>query len=162
MEMTEAQYRDLKDYINQPPPAYSLVFGAHCSHWALNALVEAGLLPDVLVPGPEVGDPRFGIMETAIWNPITMPFWMPIYEVVNEFFNRALSWIEARRDPVTLDLDGDGLETVGINTAAPILFDHDGDGIKTGTGWVMPTAEAQQALASIQGAEAVWDLGEVA
>ena len=39
-------------------------------------------------------------------------------------------------DPLTLDLDGDGLETVGINAAAPILFDHDGDSIKTATGWV--------------------------
>ena len=31
-------------------------------------------------------------------------------------------------DHLTLDLDGDGLETIGINPAAPILFDHDGDG----------------------------------
>ncbi len=43
-----------------------------------------------------------------------------------------------RRDPLTLDLDGDGLETVGINTANPILFDHDGDGVKTATGWIQP------------------------
>jgi hypothetical protein len=39
-------------------------------------------------------------------------------------------------DPLTLDLDGDGLETVGIDPNAPILFDHNTDGIKTGTGWV--------------------------
>lgn len=37
-------------------------------------------------------------------------------------------------DPIILDLDGDGIETVGLN--AGILFDHNGDGIKTGTGWV--------------------------
>ena len=92
------------------------------------------------------------------------PFWGKIKDAVNDFFNAAFGWRQPRYDPLTLtlDLDGDGLETVGINTAAPILFDHDGDGIKTGTGWVIPTAEAQQALASIQGAEAVWDLGEVA
>ena len=41
-----------------------------------------------------------------------------------------------RRDPLTFDLDGDGLETIG--TAAGILFDHNGDGIKSGTGWVKP------------------------
>ena len=41
-----------------------------------------------------------------------------------------------RRDPMVFDLDGDGLETVGIDPNAPILFDHNGDGIKTGTGWV--------------------------
>ncbi|WP_300454594.1 calcium-binding protein [Accumulibacter sp.] len=37
---------------------------------------------------------------------------------------------------MTLDLDGDGLETVGASATNPILFDHDGDGVKTGTGWV--------------------------
>lgn len=39
-----------------------------------------------------------------------------------------------RRDPLILDLDGDGLETVGV--AAGVLFDHDGDGVRSGTGWV--------------------------
>ena len=40
-----------------------------------------------------------------------------------------------RRDPLAIDLDGDGIETVGI-TATPVLFDHNADGIKTGTGWL--------------------------
>ncbi|MEI8325435.1 MAG: hypothetical protein WCH44_08725, partial [Betaproteobacteria bacterium] len=30
--------------------------------------------------------------------------------------------------PLVLDLDGDGIEAVGINPTNPILFDHDGDG----------------------------------
>lgn len=37
---------------------------------------------------------------------------------------------------MALDLDGDGLETIGIDSQRPILFDHDGDGIKTATGWI--------------------------
>ena len=42
-----------------------------------------------------------------------------------------------RRDPLAIDLDGDGIETVGIPASgSPVLFDHDGDGVKTGTGWV--------------------------
>ena len=41
-----------------------------------------------------------------------------------------------RRDPLALDLDGDGIETIGLRDGKPILFDHDGDGIKTGTGWL--------------------------
>ena len=42
-----------------------------------------------------------------------------------------------RRDPLAIDLDGDGIETVGIPTGGnPILFDHDADGVKTGTGWL--------------------------
>ncbi|MFN5940548.1 MAG: hypothetical protein ACK44C_09320, partial [Polaromonas sp.] len=41
-----------------------------------------------------------------------------------------------RRDPLVLDLDGDGIETVGTNDGVVVLFDHDADGVKTGTGWV--------------------------
>jgi hypothetical protein len=41
------------------------------------------------------------------------------------------------RDPLAIDLDGDGIETVGI-TGTPVLFDHNADNIKTGTGWVRP------------------------
>jgi len=37
-----------------------------------------------------------------------------------------------RRDPLTLDLDGDGLETVPAT--AGVLFDHDADGIATKRG----------------------------
>jgi Ca2+-binding RTX toxin-like protein len=43
-----------------------------------------------------------------------------------------------RRDPLTFDLDGDGIETVALSTTNPILFDINGDGVKTATGWVSP------------------------
>ncbi|MFZ5594486.1 MAG: calcium-binding protein [Pseudomonadota bacterium] len=51
---------------------------------------------------------------------------------VNGDFDRAKNrpW---PRDPIILDLDGDGLETVGF--AAGAYFDHDGDGVLTRTGW---------------------------
>ena len=46
-------------------------------------------------------------------------------------------FVPPRRDPLAIDLDGDGIEAVGIPASGnPILFDHDADGIKTGTGWV--------------------------
>ena len=51
----------------------------------------------------------------------------------NSSFSSAKDW-RVRRDPLVLDLDGDGLETVG--TVAGVLFDHNGDGIKTGSGWL--------------------------
>ena len=51
------------------------------------------------------------------------------------WWDRAKDWFP-RHDPLTLDLDGDGLETTGIAATNPILFDHDGDSIKNGTGWV--------------------------
>ena len=39
-------------------------------------------------------------------------------------------------DPLTLDLDGDGIETVASNGHKGALFDHSNDGIRTATGWV--------------------------
>ncbi|MFO1257780.1 MAG: calcium-binding protein [Gammaproteobacteria bacterium] len=43
-----------------------------------------------------------------------------------------------RQDPLALDLDNDGIESISAYVETPILFDHDGDGIKTGTGWLKP------------------------
>ncbi|WP_292556451.1 calcium-binding protein [Methylobacter sp.] len=60
-----------------------------------------------------------------------------IQQSVNDVFTAARNWFQ-RRDPLTLDLDGDGLETVGIDSANPILFDHDGDGVSNATGWIKP------------------------
>jgi hypothetical protein len=57
--------------------------------------------------------------------------------LVNSLFTSAQRFFP-RRDPLILDLDGDGIETIGADPVNPILFDHDGDGIKTGTGWVRP------------------------
>lgn len=56
-----------------------------------------------------------------------------VFVEVADFFGLSQR-IVPRRDPLTLDLDGDGLETVGV--AAGVLFDHDGDGVRSGTGWV--------------------------
>ena len=48
----------------------------------------------------------------------------------------AKNWVPPRRDPLVLDLDGNGITTSAINPAAPILFDQDGDGTLTATGWI--------------------------
>jgi hypothetical protein len=53
---------------------------------------------------------------------------------VSANFNSAMSFVPVRCDPLALDLDGDGIETVSANSG--ITFDFDGDGLKTGTGWV--------------------------
>ncbi|QUE31649.1 hypothetical protein [Francisella philomiragia] len=39
-----------------------------------------------------------------------------------------------RGDPLTFDLDGDGIETVSVDDG--VLFDHQSTGVKEGTGWV--------------------------
>ncbi|GKT01276.1 RTX toxin [Acidovorax sp. SUPP3434] len=54
---------------------------------------------------------------------------------VNKLFGLGRNWT-APRDPLVLDLDGDGIEAVGIDPARPILFDHDGDGTRNATGWI--------------------------
>ncbi len=78
---------------------------------------------------------------------------LPLRESYYKYFRRAEFNREARRvpldvntnfrqgnasrpqDPLAIDLDGDGIETVGL-AGSMILFDHNADGIKTGTGWV--------------------------
>ncbi|SDI12717.1 calcium-binding protein [Propionivibrio dicarboxylicus] len=44
--------------------------------------------------------------------------------------------IPPRRDPLVLDLDSDGIETLGIDAANPILFDHADNGVRIATGWL--------------------------
>ncbi len=57
----------------------------------------------------------------------------PVFNAVNGKFSSARNFVP-RADPLALDLDNDGIETVGIDGG--VKFDFDGDGIKTGTGWV--------------------------
>lgn len=72
-----------------------------------------------------------------------MPFGSELYDLlhpsdsINTNFTAAQHFVH-RRAPLTLDLDGDGIETVPPNATNPILFDHDGDGVKSGTGWIKP------------------------
>ena len=41
---------------------------------------------------------------------------------------------QSQRDPLILDLDGDGTETIGVESGA--YFDHDANGFAEQTGWV--------------------------
>ena len=58
-----------------------------------------------------------------------------VTNVLRDLYNSA-QLLNPFKDPLTLDLDGDGIETVAASTTNPILFDHDGDGTKNGTGWI--------------------------
>ena len=56
---------------------------------------------------------------------------------VNERWRRAIA--PPPRDPLAIDLDGDGIETTPVLVnGVPTLFDHNADGIRTGTGWLRP------------------------
>jgi Ca2+-binding RTX toxin-like protein len=65
-------------------------------------------------------------------------FWDAFFDgisgAVNNLFGQAR--VMRRIDPLALDLDGDGVETVGITADKKILFDHNSDGIRAATGWV--------------------------
>jgi len=58
-----------------------------------------------------------------------------IANFVNSLFLQFKSWIPPRTDPLVLDLDNDGIETIGIGGTV-VVFDHNADGIKIGTGCV--------------------------
>jgi hypothetical protein len=68
----------------------------------------------------------FQMLATSAQNYLNIAVW------ARSFFLFAKNWVWPR-DPIILDLDGNGLETVGL--AANIHFDHDGDGVLTKTGW---------------------------
>ena len=70
-------------------------------------------------------------------DPFTGMPWPGISTDTNTNFTAAKNWTPPR-DPLVLDLDGDGIETAGIDPTAPVLFDMDGDGIRTATGWIRP------------------------
>ncbi|MDD2369606.1 MAG: calcium-binding protein, partial [Sulfuricurvum sp.] len=59
-----------------------------------------------------------------------------ISDPVNDLWHAFKNWVAPRRDPLVLDLDGDGIETLGVNATTHVVFDYDGDGVKTGTGWI--------------------------
>ncbi|GAB5606502.1 beta strand repeat-containing protein [Sideroxyarcus sp. TK5] len=44
-----------------------------------------------------------------------------------------------RRDPLTLDLNSNGLETLPINATSPVYFDLTGEGVQSSVGWVAPS-----------------------
>ena len=56
--------------------------------------------------------------------------------VLGNWFKLFRDMLITQRDPLTLDLDGDGIETVASNGHKGALFDHSNDGIRTATGWV--------------------------
>ncbi|MDR1367229.1 MAG: hypothetical protein LBJ76_00735, partial [Candidatus Accumulibacter sp.] len=55
--------------------------------------------------------------------------------MIDDYFDAAQRYLP-RRDPLALDLDGDGLETTGFSAQNPIWFDHDINGSAEGTGWL--------------------------
>ena len=120
------------DYIERTsayPQPYALFFGSHCSTWIAKGMMEMMGAQDGRLMEPN--NILLDFLETLAINPYTQG----IANAVSSFFDRAQRWVY-RADPLTFDLDGDGIETVPLDPNNPILFDHDADGVKTATGWI--------------------------
>ena len=147
LQMSQDQYNSLAANIAAQvaaPPNYSAIAvpgGVQCSMWAVNALQDINLIPQVL--SPHITPELIPILDALIWNPLA--------QSVGFGLNNLLTQIDAgirastggtyrvvyySYDPLVLDLDGDGIETVASNGLAGALFDQNGDGIRTATGWV--------------------------
>ena len=75
-------------------------------------------------------------VDEVLRNPFPyLPRFRDIDQTCNRDWQRAQNFVN-RRDPLVLDLDGDGIELIGASGA--VLFDHNADNIKTGTGWARP------------------------
>lgn len=62
----------------------------------------------------------------------------PVFDGIGDFYDEARNWTPPPRDPLALDLDGDGIETLAADGYYGALFDNDADGVQTATGWVAP------------------------
>ena len=71
--------------------------------------------------------------------PLPIEYWRipgyqsPIDPICRRDFDAGQRWT-APRDPLVLDLDGDGIELT--NSSSSVLFDHNADGIRAGSQWV--------------------------
>ena len=119
IDISDEAYQRIEDYVNESranPPPYAIAWGSQCATWAINAAITAAggeWLPEY--PDMEPNGFWEDIKETIIWNPYTIE----IAINVNRNWNTAVTW--RPRDPLAIDLDSDGLETLSV-TPTPILL----------------------------------------
>ena len=108
--------------------------------WAVDMLQRPGvdLIPSTI--SPEITPELIPILDALIWNPLVQTAGFEAYELlqrISEYFTAAQRFIP-RRDPLTLDLNGNGIETLPINATNPVYFDLTGEGVQTSVGWIAP------------------------
>ncbi|MBC7700525.1 calcium-binding protein, partial [Aquabacterium sp.] len=131
--------RDAMKQINDEGYAYRPV--DQNSNSAVNEMLSRAGLPlpprqfppsDNYAPGSEAP-----LVPFPYEDPMHNQHWEPSFDRRGNgsYRNGARTRPPISRDPLAIDIDGNGANTVGIS-ANPILFDHNADGVKTGTGWV--------------------------
>ena len=145
--LTDRQYAVLAKYINDSianPPYYSIPLEVQCTTWVNKGLQQAGVWNGLMIGTNPYAQAFIAITQESVNAGFRLAneARAQVLTTVTTTFHASSAFTGAvppmSRDPLTLDLDNDGLETVGINTTNPILFDHTGEGVKTATGWVNP------------------------
>ncbi len=140
IQVTNEQYNAIAAKINADianPPYYnapgSILFPGtvqQCAQWVMDVAQHGNVsLPFTMHRGG--------------WNPYGQAIWIGIDSILAQIDTSIAAStggtyrvVYYSYDPLVLDLDGDGIETVASNGLAGALFDQNGDGIRTATGWV--------------------------
>ncbi len=142
----EDQYermRELIRKIEENPSSYAPYSATenNCGDFVEDTLQVGGIIPFDAPTSPVTPSSKRGPLSKWYEN------WLRQDQFNREGRNRGIDPATAtyfrqgripRKDPLALDLDGDGIETIGASQASAILFDHNGDGRLTGSGWVKP------------------------
>ncbi|HLE56330.1 MAG TPA: calcium-binding protein, partial [Rhodothermia bacterium] len=114
------------------------VFRAEVGAGDTSLIIQAPIAP---VPGLSEtatesvrGRPDLGVALREMKDP-DRPQTPSLTPQIKSLWDLARTW-RPFSDPLALDLQGDGFQTVGDLGAGTILFDHDGNGVRDGTGWL--------------------------
>ncbi len=138
-EITPEQYQSMVNRAEQikGDPGTYLGVGNNCVDFVRDIL-STGNVPHPLGIGPHPASlipirqrhETLGNVENMVWLDNFLDGGLSIEEFEDLFTTAASTYIS----PIILDLDGDGVETIGVNAGA--YFDHDGNGFAEQTGWV--------------------------
>ncbi|MBR0071639.1 MAG: hypothetical protein IJP87_04810, partial [Campylobacter sp.] len=153
-------YRDLYQYqflVEMRPDIIEYLWGKE----GLSGNIDPNYLHWFLLKNPELLDENYKNIkiENIFHDLLDYQKYLEAQKTLQEFKNKLqggylklkslfaplLKWLGVDRDgefniydPFLLDLNGDGVKTIGHDGFNKAIFDHNGNGLKTATGWVDP------------------------